>query len=114
MKWKSILKLGVAIVGSQVPAVARVEADTEDLLRKGDPKPSREERLAQARRLVLDSLEASEGIAGKDLLKDAEVARLVDGVSSSIVALLNGLAAKHPAVPASAASLGAPAGSFGD
>lgn len=97
--WKSIVKLGVAIVGSQVPAVARVERDVDDLMAKGQPKPSNEARLAMARRLALDSVEAAEGLTDKDLLNDPEVARLVDGVSSSIVALLNGLAAKKVAVP---------------
>ncbi len=92
--WKSILQIAVAIAGSQVPAIARVEADVEALIAKGQPKPSNEARLLAARSLVLDSVEAAEGLAAKDLVNDAEIARLVDGVSSAIVALLNGLAAK--------------------
>lgn len=92
--WRAIVKLATAVVSSQVPAVARVEQDVELLLAKGESKPSNQARLDAARRIVLNSLEAAEGLTNKDLLNDPEVARLVDGVSSSIVALMNGLAAK--------------------
>jgi hypothetical protein len=92
--WKNIAHIAVAIVGQQVPAVVRVEQDVEALMAKGQPKPSNAARLASARALVLDSLEAVEGVAGKDLLNDAEVSKAVDGVSSAIVALMNVLAAK--------------------
>ena len=111
LDWKTIGKFAVAAVSAVVPAVGTVESIVEALIVNGKAMPS-QEKQDMALLLVKKAVEATEGVTGKDLLNDPEVAVATKGIIDAVVSFKNLLAKKAVAADVKAA-LGV-AGSTGE
>lgn len=88
--WKNLANIGLMIAGATIPGVAAVEQ-----VAKAIPGLKGKQKQDAVFALVQSSLVAAEGISGKDLLDDADVAAATRGVIDATVALQNIIAAKH-------------------
>jgi len=109
------LKLVSAIVGALLPSIKKVQ---DDAIALQQARTGQEKALA-AIALAKDALLAAEDVSGKDIVNDPEWEAVIASLNDILVRATK-LAAKKQqatligAVPASAASLGVPAGSTGD
>jgi hypothetical protein len=110
MKWKTLARVVVGVVGTVVPAVAKAEQAAEALGRA----TSGPEKQQRALELVRESVGAIEGISERDLLNDADVERAARGVIDAVVGLQNIVAARaRTKQPGDVAGV-VPAGSTGE
>jgi hypothetical protein len=90
--WKQVLNVGLMIAGAVIPGVGAVEQ-----IAKTIPGMKGQQKQDAVVALVKSSLEAAEGISGKDLLNDADVLQATRAVIDATVALQNIIAAKRAA-----------------
>lgn len=83
MRW---VELGFKLIPLVIAAVQSVER-----LIKGEKKGA--EKHAEVVQMIRDYLTGLEGVLGRDLLNDENIARLVDELINAAVALQNALAA---------------------
>ncbi len=102
-----IVTWNVGKVASLVPvifaAVMQVEAEVNTLKQPGLTGP---QKKAAALDIVKTSLGATEGVAGRDLVDDADVLQAAGGVIDAVVALHNIATKKSDAAPTPAGAQG--------
>jgi hypothetical protein len=93
MKWKTLGRLTLSVVGLACPAVAKAEQAVEGIKHA----TSGADKRTHALELVLAGVAGAEDLADKDLLNDAEVRDEAGRIIDSIVGFQNLVAKKKAA-----------------
>lgn len=88
------LRLGVTVITLLPKLIGLVE--------KAKGSGSGAEKRATVKDIILTAVEATEGVVGRDLLNDPDVAKAYDAANDALVALQNVLVKKASTLPAPA------------
>src|SRR5262245_9295262 len=87
--WGTALRIGLLALNTIVPGVSQIETSARAI--PGFKGKQKQDAVAE---LVRQALATSEGMAGRDLVDDADVDKATRGVIDAVVALHNIIAAK--------------------